>query len=231
MRIDGTSRYAPVGKLKRRKIIYRAEEEIRPVMDDEADMDDGDGDHSAQAVQRQGNASRQAEDEDLQHPQHDQTRQDPHPRLAARRPPPNAPIDRLAMRLQAEDDDVMIPPPAVPEVGEHGRGIDRNGALHAEDATSGAVGVGLEAGPGWEEQTVSPPALPSGRASQVWSTKESELTFQILSIHCPNGYNIAAAVWDHEVRKMLVMEDTKDTTGFDLAVLGELTRYCRAPYV
>lgn len=166
VRSDGSTRFAPVGKLKRRKIVYRAEEEVQPVVDQGDRTDVGHDHRTNQAAQYQGNASRQAEDELLQHPQLDQTRQDPHPRLAARRPHPNAPIDRLAMRLQAEDDDVMLAPPALPEAGQNGRGIDRNGGVQTEDATPGAAGVGLEKGPGWEQQTVSLLALPPASKSR-----------------------------------------------------------------
>lgn len=46
---------------------------------------------------------------------------------------------------------------------------------------------------------------------------------QILSLHSPSGYNIAAACWDPDGHRILVLEDTKDTTGWDLATLGELS--------
>ncbi|KAI9637308.1 putative meiotic recombination-related protein [Dioszegia hungarica] len=42
---------------------------------------------------------------------------------------------------------------------------------------------------------------------------------RVLSIHSPSGYNFAAAFWDPEQHKILVVEDTKDTTGWDLASL------------
>ena len=45
---------------------------------------------------------------------------------------------------------------------------------------------------------------------------------QILSVHCPSGYNVAVAVWKPDERKVFVMEDTKDTTAYDLVALGEL---------
>ncbi len=43
----------------------------------------------------------------------------------------------------------------------------------------------------------------------------------MLSFHAPYGNTLAAAYFDPETRKIYVMEDTKDTWGWDLACLCE----------
>ena len=44
---------------------------------------------------------------------------------------------------------------------------------------------------------------------------------QVLALHAPYGNTIAAAYFEPESNKMYVMEDTKDTLGWDLACLGQ----------
>lgn len=43
---------------------------------------------------------------------------------------------------------------------------------------------------------------------------------KILALYGPNGANLAAAYYDRPARKLHVLEDTKDTPEWDLAVLG-----------
>lgn len=45
---------------------------------------------------------------------------------------------------------------------------------------------------------------------------------QILSLHAPYGTKLGAAFYDDEKRVLHVLEDTKDTVGWDLATLREL---------
>jgi hypothetical protein len=42
---------------------------------------------------------------------------------------------------------------------------------------------------------------------------------QVLSLHAPYGTKLGAAFYDAEKRVLLVLEDTKDTVGWDLATL------------
>ena len=46
---------------------------------------------------------------------------------------------------------------------------------------------------------------------------------QILSLHAPYGTKLGAAFYDDEKRVLHVLEDTKDTVGWDLATLRELS--------
>lgn len=46
------------------------------------------------------------------------------------------------------------------------------------------------------------------------------IMLKILALYGPNGANLAAAYYDRPTRKLHVLEDTKDTPEWDLAVLG-----------
>lgn len=46
-----------------------------------------------------------------------------------------------------------------------------------------------------------------------------ELNTQVLALHAPGQNNLAAAFYDPETRKLQILEDTKDTWGWDLGAL------------
>jgi DNA mismatch repair protein MSH5 len=60
-----------------------------------------------------------------------------------------------------------------------------------------------------------------GLAVRLYSRSSTDL-LQVLALHAPGQNNLAAAYYDADTRKLQVLEDTKDTWGWDLAVLCQL---------